>query len=215
MGNYRDIFTLLNNNTQLNEWIHVNCGKKYNLMDYVMFLENSVLHTCHRDNNGDRFNDIKPNKSYTMIIYIDDMQECLDVIPKSHRHDVGIYAYDSTNTFLCNPGSIILFDANLIHSGSIFGKESNRRIQLKVSHDDDIEKLSFYQNYHKLMNKTNTNSFVSKAMQKHVTCQFPFVGDITQGNDKEYIKGNISPSSQKFSEVFYSDKNYYKLKDAF
>lgn len=185
----------------------------YKFMDYIMFLENSVLHTCHRDNNSNYFNETNP--SYTMILYIDDMENCLDVIPNSHKDKLGINLYDKTRTFMCKGASIILFDASLVHSGSINSMMKNRRIQLKISHEDDLDKLSFYQNYNKILDKLNTNSEISKRVQKHFSCRFPVISDMTQGKDKAYINGDISGVAQIFSKIFYSDKDYYKLRDAF
>lgn len=209
---YKEIDYMIKNDINIQKFINMHIkSNNYQFMDYIMFLENSVVHTCHRDNNGDYFNNIKP--SYTAILYIDDMDKCLDLIPKSHKQ-TGLYLYDKTQTFLCKGGSIILFDSSLIHCGSIDSKHNNRRIQLKVSHKDDLEKLSFYQNYHKIINKPNTNSKISKQLQKHFSCTLPFLSDITQGSDKKYISGNISPLAKMFSKLFYSDPNYYKLQNA-
>lgn len=211
---FRQIDTIIKNNQSIKNFIYTHIPiREYQFMDYIMFLENTILHTCHRDNNSDRFNNTK--RSYTIILYIDDMQRCLDVIPKSQNDKLGLFLYDKTNTFLCKPGSIILFDASLVHCGSIDSDQSNRRIQLKVSHKTDLENLSFYQNYHKIINKHNTNSEISKRIQKQFSCQFPIVSDITQGSDKSYISGNLSYVTQIFSQLFYSDKDYYKLQDAF
>jgi hypothetical protein len=210
---YKEIDNIIKNDTGIKNFVNLHIkSKDYKFMDYIMFLENSVVHTCHRDNNSHYFNNIKP--SYTIILYIDDMQNCLDVIPKSHKHRHGFYLYDKTNTFLCKSGSIILFDSSLIHCGSIDSNNHNRRIQLKISHKDDFRNLSFYENYHKIINKQNTNSEISKRIQKKISCTFPIVSDITQGSDKNYISGNISPIAKIFSSLFYSDPNYYKLQNA-
>ena len=212
---FKQIDTIIKSNPGIKNFIYTHIPiKEYQFMDYIMFLENTILHTCHRDNNSDRFNN-NTKRSYTIILYIDDMQSCLDVIPKSQNDKLGVFMYDKTNTFLCKPGSIILFDASLVHCGSIDSDESNRRIQLKVSHKADLEKLSFYENYHKIINKHNTNSEISKRIQKQFSCQFPVVSDVTQGTDKSYISGNLSYLTQIFSKLFYSDKDYYKLQDAF
>lgn len=210
---YRDIFTSLKTNVNIKNLIEYHLNKDFILMDYVMFLSNSVLHTCHRDNNGMKFNDIK-NKSYTILIYIDDMKQCLDVVPSSHNH-IGLYRDDNTETFMCKPGSIILFDSDLVHAGSLTTNKNNRRIQLKVCHKDDEQKLKFYDNYHKILDKPNVNSEFSKKIQKHLTCTYPIFSDLTQGSNKNYISGKMSNIEKTFSEVFYSDKDYYTLKDAF
>lgn len=210
---YKDIYLYLKYNKDLLEIIRNILGEGYIMMDYIMYLSNSVLHTCHRDNNGSKFNDIK-HKSYTMLIYIDDLEECLDVVPESHKH-TGIYFTDTTKTFMCKPGSIIIFDADLVHSGGLSENKNNRRIQMKITHIDDYEKLKFYDNYFKIVDKPNTNTQFSKQWQKHLTCQFPVFADMTQGNNKDYISGDISDLGKVFSEYFYSDKDFYKLEDAF
>lgn len=210
---YRDIFQTIRRDGAIRDFIEYNLSGDFILMDYVMFLSNSVLHTCHRDNNGMRFNDIK-HKSYTIIIYIDDMKKCLDVTPGSHKH-FGLYKDDQTRTFMCKPGSIILFDSDLVHSGSLGDSKDNRRIQLKVCHKEDQEKLKFYDNYHKILDKPNNNSQFSKKIQKHLTCAYPIFSDLTQGNNKDYISGKISQTEKIFSKMFYSDADYYKLRDAF
>jgi hypothetical protein len=210
---YRDIFTSLKTNKNIRDFIEYHLSPDFILMDYVMFLSNSVLHTCHRDNNGMKFNDIK-HKSYTVLIYIDDMKKCLDVTPGSHKH-FGMYKDDKTETFMCKPGSIILFDADLVHSGSLSDNKDNRRIQLKVCHKEDEQKLKFYDNYHKILDKPNVNSAFSKKIQKQLTCAYPLFSDLTQGNNKNYISGKMSETEKIFSKMFYSDKDYYKLEDAF
>lgn len=210
---YEDIYKSLRKNSHILKFIKNNIGDDFILMDYIMFLSNSVLHTCHRDNNGSRFNKLK-YKSYTVLIYIEDMDKCLDVIPKSHKH-IGFYFTDPTKTFMCKKGSIIIFDSDLVHAGSVDHNPDNRRIQMKICHKDDINTLSFYDKYYKIIDKENANSHESKRFQKDLTCTYPLISDLTQGNDKGYISGDISFLAKIFSSIFYSDKNYYKLKDAF
>ena len=48
-----------------------------------------------------------------------------------------------------NDGIMIIFDANLIHVGTLLDSDNNIRIQMKVTHKDDIEVLSYYQNFNK------------------------------------------------------------------
>lgn len=211
---HEKIYKMLKNDKNIRSLYKDNLDQNYIMMDYVMYLSNSVIHTCHRDNNGSKFNDI--NDSYTMILYIDDMDKCLDIVPKSHKHQ-GIYHQDTTNTFVCSPGSIILFDSNMVHCGSLNSNKDNRRIQLKVTHKDDIEKLSLYKNYYKIMNKPNTNSNISKYIQKGFSCSYPIVADLTQGQNKDWASDKQEKSlfTKIYSKIFYSDKDYYTLKNAF
>ena len=212
---FKAIDILVKNHPRVNEFLARVLPKEYGFMDYVMFLEKSVLHTCHRDNNASRFN-TGISKSYTMLVYIDDMKNCLDVVPRSHKPiNIGLYWYDMTQTYKCRPGSVILFDADLVHSGSLDSLDQNRRIQFKISHQDDFEKLSFFNDYHKVVDKPNTNSEWSKKIQKNLSCQFPYIADLTQGQNKGYIKGDLSLTDKIFSKLMYSDPNYYSLQDAY
>lgn len=211
-GEYKKINDLLE--PELNRHIQKSLPKGYSLMDYIMFLENSVLHTCHRDNNAKQFNDIN-HRAYTALLYIDDMKECLDVIPGSHKYVNDFYFNDNTQTFMCKPGQLLIFDAGLVHAGSVNTAKYNRRIQFKITHLDDFQKLDYYSNYHKLINKPNPNCKFSKLYQKHLTCQYPIVGDLTQGRNRKYINAELGFFEKLFSKVFYGDANYYKLQDAF
>ena len=161
------------------------------------------------------FNKYQKYPSYTIILYIDQMEKCLDVIPNSNKTSNGIFITDVTSSIKCNSGNIIIFDANLIHSGSFNIKPNNRRIQMKISHKDDINILSYYEKYNKNLNKENNlpNNIIN--IQKHLSCQFPIVSDIIQplvSNATYYKNNNEIPLYQKiFSKIFYGDKNHYNL----
>ena len=216
---YSGIKNIVHSNKNLLENIKEQLGEDYMLMNYIWFIENSVVHTCHRDNNSHLFQFNKyPRRSYTMILYIDDMDKCLDVIPGSNNNGygyLGMNLYDATNTVLCKPGDLLLFDANLVHSGSLETKKNNRRIQLKVTHKYDIEKISYYNNVNRILDKHNTNSEISKVLQKSISCQFPIISDMTQDVNKESVNIEKEPSmlQKMYSVVFYSDENFYRLKN--
>lgn len=212
---FEDIYKFIRQNNNLNNLIKNKVGKDYILMDYVMYLENSVIHSCHRDQNGSKFNDLE-DESYTVIIYIDDMNKCLDIVPKSHhKEQYGVYLYDQTQIFQCKPGDVIIFNANLVHSGSLNSNSKNRRIQLKVTHKNDVSKMKYFHKYYKLQNKHNHNSELSKVIQKKFTCQLPIIADLTQGYNKNHISGNLSWWEKMYSQMFYSNKDFYKIEDAF
>ena len=215
---YSGIKNIVHSNKNLLENIKKQLGEDYMLMNYIWFIENSVVHTCHRDNNSHlfKFNNY-PRRSYTMILYIDDMDKCLDVIQGSNNNGygyLGMNLYDATNTVLCKPGDLLLFDANLVHSGSLETKKNNRRIQLKVTHKYDIEKISYYNNVNRILDKHNTNSEISKVLQKSISCQFPIISDMTQDVNKESVNIEKEPSmlQKMYSVIFYSDENFYRLK---
>ena len=211
---YESIKEIVHNNKNLLLSIKNELGDDYVLMDYIWFIENSVVHTCHRDNNSHifEFNNY-PRRSYTAILYIDEMDKCLDVIPNSNNNNLSISLYDSTSTVLCKPGDFLLFDANLVHSGSLGSNKNNRRIQLKITHKYDIEKIGYYNNVNRILNKHNTNSEISKVLQKNISCQFPIISDMTQDVNKESVNIEKEPSMMQkmYSVLFYSDENFYKL----
>jgi len=182
-------------------------GPDYVFQDYVLLIEKSRIHTCHRDFNSPILNKKQKYPSYTVIFYIEPMENCLDVIEGSHKHK-GLYITDPTCTVKCKAGQCILFNASLFHAGSFNKKPDNRRIQMKLSHYDDIENIKMYEQYNKTLNKNTQvpNSIV--AFQKHLSCQVPLMADLTttaENAEKESV------FSRMFSQVFYGDSNFYTL----
>lgn len=184
-------------------------GTDYVFQDYVFIIKKSQFHTCHRDYNGDFFNPRQKHPSYTIIFYIDPMPKCLDVIPSSHM-DPTSYQFNSTDhtqTLTCTPGDAILFNANLIHSGSLNQDENHLRIQMKLSHRDDLEVLRFYTNYNKVLNQENPSPYWVKATQKHISCQFPVISTYLKDYDQNATTASSSSSSSFFSGLFVDLEN--------
>ena len=211
---YDDIKKIIHNNNNLLDIINKKLGNNYIFQDYIFLIEKSRIHTCHRDNNGKMFNKNQKYPSYTLLIFIDQIQNCLDIIPNSHINKNNIFITDVTSTIKCNIGNIIIFDANLIHSGSFNIKPNNKRIQMKLIHKEDKDILDFYEKYNKKLDKDNNlpNSIIN--IQKHLSCQFPIVSDILQplvNNSIVTDKNNIPLHEKLFSNIFYGDKNYYNL----
>lgn len=190
-------------------------GTSYIFQDYILGIIKSLVHTCHRDYNGDFFNKNQKMPSYTILIFLEDMDYSLDVIPKSHKNKFNnLFNFtDNTVSINCKKGDAILFNANLIHSGSFNKKLDNMRIQMKLTHKDDIESIKYYQNYNKYIDKTNNIPLYLKKIQKHISCQFPVFSDITQniGINDSSNGSNISLGQRIFSTLFYADPNYYIL----
>ena len=147
-------------------------GPDYKLMDYTWIIEKASVHTCHRDSNGDIFNDLS-HPSYTLIIYIDEMDRSIDVVDGSHKNFQPIFLTDPSKSIKCNPGEAILFNSNLLHAGSDNTKPNNLRIQMKFAHVDDIQKFTKITNVHKVMNKKFITPRFIRKLQKHITCQCP------------------------------------------
>jgi hypothetical protein len=194
----------------------------YVFQDYIMFILKSNIHTCHRDNNGSFYNKEQKHNSYTILIFLEPMDRCLDVIPKSHTniYNNSINFSDYTKSVPCTVGDALIFDANLIHTGSFNKIHNNPRVQMKLSHKDDLQQLFYFQNYNKLINKENKLPNFIKYFQKNVSCTYPIISNNSQKsyiktiNDNYNNKTNNIPLSQKiFSYLFYGDSNYYDLPD--
>lgn len=221
---YSTVQNYLINNNKMNSLIDFATDKNYKFQDYIWIIQKSAVHTCHRDNNGDFFNKNQKYPSYTMLVYLENMEKCLGVIPKSHKEPNSYFTNfkDSLRNILCKSGDVILFNANLIHVGIINNNENNLRIQLKVTHKDDIPYISYYENFHKVLNEENTIPIFLRKIQKNLSCTFPGISDWTRN---EYIQSinhtninkntNIGMGQHIFSYLFYGKSDFYNLPNAF
>jgi len=189
MEEWNKLKPFLLNHAGLLHHIYSILGPEYVFQDYLFVIRRSQFHTCHRDYNGDFFNKDQKYPSYTMIVYLEEMGHCLDVIPESHKN-AGEYDWnwtDYTETVQCGRGDALLFDANLVHGGSFAdgggGENHSRRIQLKISHREDMSVLDFFNGYEKVMDVENTTPEMVKQIQKRVSCQFPGLSGIAKGYD--------------------------------
>ena len=204
-----------------------NNSGNYVFQDYIWIIKKSSVHICHRDNNGDFFNQNQQYPSYTLLVYLEDAEKCLGVIPRSH-HDVNSFNVNINMDFNnvdvvqylpCEKGDAILFNANLIHVGAL-NKHDNLRIQMKVSHKDDLEVLSYYEDYNKVLNTENNLPSWLKHTQKNVSCMFPFVSNLTQRENIRSARGSdngvkIGVFQKIFSYLFYGNSKFYDLPNAF
>jgi len=221
--NYKDVKHTLLNSNKLNNLIHSLLSSEYVFQDYIWIIEKSAVHTCHRDNNGDFFNENQKYPSYTMIVYLENIDKCLGVIPTSHN-DINSFNINLSSTNLehltCKKGDVILFNANLIHVGTVQENNNHLRIQLKVTHKDDLDKLSYYQNFNKVLNQDNTLPVSILQIQKNVSCMFPYISNLTQTENINSSRGSVNGAKvgifQKlFSFLFYGNSRFYDLPNAF
>ena len=203
-------------------------GTGYVFQDYIWIIEKSAVHTCHRDNNGTFFNEGQKHPSYTMLVYLDQpgasksgTDKCLGVIPRSHtsKHANAVNVIDAVKDMECSTGDVIVFNANAIHVGTITDRDDNLRVQMKISHSDDLEVLGYYQNFNKVLNKENQNSRLVRQIQRHISCAVPFVSDLTQSENIRTAHGtaggaNISDGQKWFSSFFYGRPDFYDLPNA-
>lgn len=216
-GNYIKTKDYLLNHSSLKKIVY-SISPDYIFQDYIWIIQKSSVHTCHRDNNGDFFNEGQQYPSYTMLIYLEDMEKCLGVIPTSHK-DKNSYFTDFEGNLvnlLCRKGDVILFNANLIHVGTINENDDNLRIQLKITHKDDIDKISYYQNFNKILNKDNTVPKYLRKAQRNLSCMFPGLSNLTQSENIRSSRGTdngvtVGIGQQLFSYLFYGDVDFYDL----
>ena len=198
--------------------IQTKLGKEYQFQDYILIIKKSAIHTCHRDFNGDFFNEGQKHPSYTIIIFLEDMEKCLGVIPQSHL-DVNSFNVNFSNqveNVVCKRGDILLFNSNLIHVGATNKKDDNLRLQLKITHKEDIEALSYYEKYNKVLNQENRLPKYIIQLQKNASCMFPVVSNALQSENINATKSNSSSSIQRFfSSLFYGNSRFYELQNAF
>ena len=218
---YKTTKEFLLNHIALNKIVK-SIGPAYLFQDYIWIIQKSSVHTCHRDNNGDFFNEGQKHPSYTMIVYLEDMDKCLGVIPESHKNQ---YAYfiDFNGNLVdlpCKKGDVIIFNANLIHVGTLNKRDDNLRVQLKMTHKDDIDKLSYYQNFNKVLKKDNAMPMYIRKAQRNLSCMFPGFSNLTQSENIRTSRGtdngaNIGIVQKWFSYLFYGDVDFYDLPNAF
>lgn len=216
----KDIKTFIIQNNKIKNKLDNVINSKYLFHDYIFYIKKSKIHTCHRDYNGTLFNSKVKNPSYTIIFFLNDMNSGLDVIPGSHTSifNNAINLLDVTQGIPVLKGDAIIFNANLIHSGAFNDQENNPRIQMKLSHPDDIETYNYYNKYNKILDKDNSSNKYFQQIQKYVSCQFPIFSDLTNYDAKKNIMDKSFGKSwgeQFVSLFFYGDKDFYDLKEAF
>lgn len=220
--NYVDVKKTLLKHPKLLNLIDNSTTNQYIFQDYIWIIKKSVVHTCHRDNNGDFFNEKQQHPSYTMLIYLEDMEKCLGILPNSHKelNSYNINLFQNVVNIPCKKGDVIIFNANLIHVGCINKKDDNLRIQMKVSHKDDIDKLQYYQNFNKILNKDNNLPVFLRKGQLQFSCMFPILSNLTQNENIRTARGSdngidVGFSQKTFSYLFYGNPDFYDLPNAF
>lgn len=215
---HKEVKQYLLYNKRINKIIKKHTSNDYMFQDYIFIIKRSSIHTCHRDSNGDFFNEDQKHPSYTILIFLEEMDKCLGVIPKSH-FDVNSFNYnpeDEVINLLCNKGDAIIFNANLIHVGALNNTNDHLRIQLKVTHKQDIEAIPYYNQYNKILDEQNNMPFFLRKAHQRLSCMFPIISNFTQTEIQNTAKTHdISIGQRIFSYVFYGNGNFYNLPNAY
>jgi hypothetical protein len=204
---YRELQHAIQNNPRVLREIEGVLGSDYVFQDYMLSLEKSAISTCHRDENGQMFNDRVVHPTYTMLFFLEPMDSCLDVIAGSHRRGDFINVSQPLESVSCDPGQAILFNADLIHSGSINDSEDNhRRVQMKLIHKDDVGKIPQFDDYHKVVDASKSNSRWYTTFVRNASCTFTGVADA-------FKNGENAPDFMKkvYKVIAYGGDDRYKL----
>jgi hypothetical protein len=97
-------------------------------------------------------------------------------------------------------------------------KDDHLRVQLKITHPDDLDALSYYQDFNKVLNKPNTNPSFVRRMQRRISCMVPAISNLTQQDNIRSARGTdggatITTGQRIFSYLFYGDSSFYDLPD--
>lgn len=189
-------------------------GPGYIFQNYMLVIKKSAIHTCHRDSNGTLFNPELKNQTYTLLIFLENMDRCLGVIPKSHKNLNDNFINPSNNmiSFTSKPGDALLFNSNIYHVGEINNKPDNLRLQFKICHFEDEKHISYYNNYFKILNQNNNYPKFIQIIQKNFTCFIPGVSNFSQGQiQTDSNQEDQSDISKLFSKIMYGNSNFYNL----
>lgn len=186
-------------------------GDSYNLIDYMYVIEDSAIHTYHRDyTSSKQYNNLE-YPSYTMILYLDDFGNGLNIIPKSHTDNALFYIFDYSKKLNFKKGTSIIFDANILHAGTAINSKINRKcIQFKIIHKNDISKLPHLQNFHVLINKQNNKNKILKYIEIEFTKRLPIISDLFQSTIKSAFAEKKTFIQKFISSIVFSDSDFYK-----
>jgi hypothetical protein len=208
---YTSIKYFFKNNINMENTVTEIFGNDYILLDYTYIIEDSSIHTFHRDYTSCKQYNKLDNISYTMIIYLDSPDYGLDVIPESHNNIQSVYMMNSAISIRCDSGSAIIFDANLLHSGTLkVGQPSRHCIQFKIVHKDDISKIPHLLGQHVLNNRQNDKSYTLKQIERYLTQHFPIFMDMNNGIIKTSFSDNKTFMQKIVSSLVFSNQDFYK-----
>lgn len=214
MKNYKKIKEFFMNNQSIKNIIKEKLNDEYVLINYSYFIENSAIHTYHRDYTSCKnYNNLK-FPSYTMILYLDDSDTGLNLIPGSHRDFFSFYIMDKSHQLHFKKGSAVIFDADILHAGTsqMSGKIDRKCIQFKIIHKEDISKLPWLQNFHMLIDSPNDKNYYIKVLEAGLTKHFPFFMDSTQTIIKTSFNEEKTFIQKLISMVVFSNTDFYKPK---
>ena len=197
---YDDVYDYITKHHGVRRKIRNIIGEGYEFQNYLLSIEKSSVSTCHRDENGQFFNKDLKHPSYTILFYLKQLNGCLDIVENSHTQS-NILNFKNLKTIECVPGQAILFDADMIHSGTKHDMEDTTRIQLKLHHRDDV--FPTYLENTKLRLDASNDSTGGSNIMRNLSCTLPFISDVTKNgqNTPEFI-------IRMFKDITYGKGKY-------
>ncbi len=162
---------------RINEIILKRLGVDYVFPNYSFVIKKSQLSSCHRDDNGTMINTNSQYPSYTLIIFLKPMENCLKVIEGSHKKQDKFYITKPPENIKCSPGQMIIFDSNLVHAGAFNENINNTRIQMKLVHRNDMENHPELKNFHKELKNDKKPTHFAKIIDQPISCIAPVLSD--------------------------------------
>jgi hypothetical protein len=196
---YDDVYAFITTHPVVLKNIEATIGPEYEFKNYMLAIEKSSVSTCHRDENGQFFNRDLKHPSYTVLFYLKEIDGCLDIVEQSHEQSQ-VLNFKKLKSIQCVPGQAILFDADMIHSGSLKAGEESTRIQLKLHHKDDVFP-KYLEKMHQTLDASKDNASTS-TLARSISCTIPVIPDLVKN-------GQNVPESLV---AFYKDMAYGKNK---
>jgi hypothetical protein len=197
---YEDVYEYITTHPRVIQNIRGVIGEGYEFQNYLLSIEKSSVSTCHRDENGQFFNKDLKHPSYTILFYLKELNGCLDIVENSHTQSK-IMNLKRLKTIECVPGQAILFDSDMIHSGSKHNMDDTTRIQLKLHHRDDVFP-NYLENTKLRLDASKESSGISN-MIRNISCTLPIFGDLTRNgqNIPDFI-------TRLYKDVTYGKDKY-------
>jgi ectoine hydroxylase-related dioxygenase (phytanoyl-CoA dioxygenase family) len=137
--------------------------KEYVFIDYVYKINNVALSTFHRDVTSSQHNYNTTYPVYTVILY-KYTGDLLSVCPRSHKNYP--FAWSSIYNISGKPGTVFLFDCDLLHAGQTNKCKDREVLQYKLCHKDDLQKLNHLQGIHTEKTDICVLSYYNEIMRK-------------------------------------------------
>ena len=197
---YDDVYDYITKHHGVRRKIRNIIGEGYEFQNYLLSIEKSSVSTCHRDENGQFFNKDLKHPSYTILFYLKQLNGCLDIVENSHTQS-NILNFKPLKSLECVPGQAILFDSDMIHSGTKHDTNDTTRIQLKLHHKDDVFP-QYLENTKLRLDASKDSTGVSNIM-RNLSCTLPFISDVTKNgqNTPEFI-------IRMFKDITYGKGKY-------